>query len=212
MTEWRRWRLKYLVRINERTLKEDTSPAHEFRYVDISAVGRGRLVSEPVPLVFEAAPSRARRLVSSGDTIISTVRTYLRAVWPVEGRTDDLVVSTGFAVISPGPLIQPAFLGWWAQSDACIEEIVARSFGVSYPAINASEIGDLEIYLPPLAVQQKLVDFLAAKTGEIDRTVERLGGGASSPRASLAGLLLEKRRALIAAAVTGELDVSKVAA
>src|SRR5204862_363655 len=92
------------------------------------------------PVTFE--PETSRRLVHPGDTIVSTVRTYLRAVWPVTERTDDLVVSTGFAVLSPRSQLNPGFLGWSAQSDALIEEIVARSVGVSYPAITAGEIGD----------------------------------------------------------------------
>ena len=76
MTDWRRWRLKYVSsRFNARALKEDTPPDLEFRYVDISSVGRGELVSEPVSMTFETAPTRARRLVQTGDTIISTVRT-----------------------------------------------------------------------------------------------------------------------------------------
>ena len=212
MTEWRRWRLKYLVRINQRALREDTPPDFEFRYVDISCVGRGALVVEPTGVTFEAAPSRARRLVRRGDTIISTVRTYLRAVWPVEGDVDDLVVSTGFAVLTPGALIDAGFLGWWAQSDACIEEIVARSVGVSYPAINASEIGDLEIYLPPLPIQRDIAALLVDETSKIDRVVHHLGGGPSSSDESLSGLLLAKRRALITAATTGQLDLAEVGA
>ena len=76
--------LKRLVRINERALPESTDPEREIRYVDISSVGRGKLVKEPERMSFSDAPSRARRLVRQGDTIVSTVRTYLRAVWPGE--------------------------------------------------------------------------------------------------------------------------------
>lgn len=75
--------LKYIAGINERALSEDTEPDRQLRYIDISAVGRGGLVAEPEEMRFEDAPSRARRLVRHGDTILSTVRTYLRAVWPV---------------------------------------------------------------------------------------------------------------------------------
>ena len=93
--------LKRLARINERTLPESTDPGREIRYVDIGSVGRGRLVKEPEQMHFSDSPSRARRLVRQGDTIVSTVRTYLRAVWPVIGSVDGLVVSTGFAVLTP---------------------------------------------------------------------------------------------------------------
>ena len=93
--------LKHLARINERALPDSTDPDQAIRYLDIGSVGRGELTDTPQRMYFREAPSRARRLVRTGDTIVSTVRTYLRSVWPVTGDTDDLVVSTGFAVLSP---------------------------------------------------------------------------------------------------------------
>ncbi len=164
-------RLKYLVRINQRSLAEDTDPDYEFRYLNISAVGRGTLVSEPATIRFSDAPSRARRLVRPGDTIVSTVRTYLRAVWPVRGRTAELVVSTGFAVISPGPELDARYFGWLAQSDPFIEEIVARSVGVGYPAINATDIGELVVPVPALTEQRNMADFLDRETARIDALI-----------------------------------------
>ena len=167
MSEWNHIRMKYLVGINERSLDEDGPANREFRYIDISTVGRGFLVSDPVRISFGDAPSRARRLVRTGDTIVSTVRTYLRAVWPVSGNVEDLVVSTGFAVLTPRH-VDPGFLGWWAQSTPFIEAVVSRSVGVGYPAINASEIGDLYMPVPPLDEQKALVNYLAAETARID--------------------------------------------
>jgi type I restriction enzyme S subunit len=170
---WPKLRLKYLADINERSLSEDEPQGLEFRYVDISAVGRGRLVAEPVRMQFGEAPSRARRLVRPGDTIVSTVRTYLRAVWPVTEPTDDLVVSTGFAVLSPRLQLDPRFLAWWAQSDGFIGEVVARSVGVSYPAIRAEEIGEIPIAVPGDDEQREIADFLDAETARIDALIER---------------------------------------
>jgi type I restriction enzyme S subunit len=168
VTTWPQVPLKHLVDINRRALPESTTPDTEFRYLDISTCGRGRLVAEPESMRFEDAPSRARRLVRPGDTLISTVRTYLRAVWPVTGASDDLVVSTGFAVLSPRDRLDPGFLGWLAQSDAVIEEIVARSVGVSYPAINGLEVGELRVPAPDLATQRAIADYLDGETARID--------------------------------------------
>lgn len=164
--------LKRIVGINLQTLPETTEPGFEFRYVDIGAVGRGQLISEPEPTFFSAAPSRARRLVRRGDTIVSTVRTYLRAVWPVRDSATDLVVSTGFAVLTPSPSIDPRYLGWLAQSDVVVEEVVARSVGVSYPAINPSDIGTVRVPLPPLARQRAIADYLDRETARIDALIE----------------------------------------
>jgi type I restriction enzyme, S subunit len=182
-------RLKYLVAINSRSLTEQTPRDLGFRYLDIGAVGRGALVAEPEVTTFGNAPSRARRLVTGGDTIVSTVRTYLRAVWPVRGDIDGLVVSTGFVVLSPGPLLDSRYLGWVAQSDLVIEEVVARSVGVSYPGINGLEIGDIRIPFPPLSEQRSIADYIDAETARIDATV--------NARGRLVGLLRERRRVLV---------------
>jgi type I restriction enzyme S subunit len=165
--------LKRVVGINLQTLPETTEPGFEFRYVDIGAVSRGQLNSEPEASVFASAPSRARRLVRQGDTIISTVRTYLRAVWPVRDSATDLVVSTGFAVLTPTRSIDSRYLGWLVQSDVVVEEVVARSVGVSYPAINPSDIGTVRVPLPPLARQRSIADYLDRETARIDALIEK---------------------------------------
>lgn len=164
--------LKHIAGINERALAEATDPDYCFRYVDIGTVGRGELVAEPQEMRFEDAPSRARRLVRSGDTIVSTVRTYLLAVWPVPDGAEDLVVSTGFAVLTPRN-VDPRYFSWWVRSDPFIEDVVARSVGVSYPAINALELGDLKVWLPSPNEQRAIADFLDTETDRIDATIAK---------------------------------------
>ena len=110
--------------------------------------------------------------MSPGDTILSTVRTYLRAVWPVEGNIDDLVVSTGFAVLTPTD-IEPRYFSWWVMSDVFIEEVVARSVGVSYPAINPSELGQISVRLLSVEDQQAVADYLDLQTARIDALIAK---------------------------------------
>jgi type I restriction enzyme, S subunit len=192
---WPTRRLKFLATINSDKLNDSTPADFAFRYIDISTVGRGRLTAEPEVLRFGDAPSRARRRVQPGDTIVSTVRTYLRAVWPVIPPTEDLVVSTAFAVLSPGDAVHPPYLGWCAQSDPFIEEVVARSTGVSYPAINPADLGDLEIPMPPLPAQRAVAAFLDKETVVIDSLVRK--------RQETLRLLAERRRATINREVMG---------
>jgi len=164
--------LKHLAGINERALTDNTDPDRQIRYIDISAVGRGALVAEPQTMRFEDAPSRARRLVRDSDTIVSTVRTYLRAVWPVQGDTTDLIASTGFAVLSPRE-IDPGYFSWWIRSDVFIEEVVARSVGVSYPAINALDLGELRVRVPSHEEQRAIADYLDTETARIDALITK---------------------------------------
>lgn len=163
--------LKWAAIINEEELPEDTDPEFSFRYVDIAAVDSTGAVHLPAEEIqFSLAPSRARRLASQGDTIISTVRTYLRAI----ARVPDggLVFSTGFATVKPLPSVDPNFLYYACRSDHFVEQIVSRSSGVSYPAINPSDLGMLEISLPPLGEQRRIADFLDDQVTRLDSTID----------------------------------------
>jgi type I restriction enzyme S subunit len=196
--EWEWTRLKYRVKFNRRSLAETTSPAFEFKYCDIGTVGRGRLIGEPELMQFGSAPSRARRIVEDGDTIISTVRTYLRAVINFREGASTFVVSTGFAVLSPDDPSSSNYVGWICQSDILIEEVVARSVGVSYPAISPSDIGNIFVSFPPLPEQQAIAAYLDRETTKIDDLV--------SKKQRLIELLDERRASLISHAVTKGLD------
>ena len=58
---------------------------------------------------------RARRIVRHGDVVISTVRTYLRAISSITNPDSNLIVSTGFAVIRPRQ-IDTAFASYAIRS------------------------------------------------------------------------------------------------
>ena len=189
-------RLKYVAEINRVSLPEDTDPQLEIRYIDISSVGQGSLVAEPATMSFADAPARARRLVQQGDTIVSTVRTYLKAVWPVRGPTENLVVSTGFAVVSPHS-VDPIYLAWFLQSDTFLDQVTARSVGVSYPAIDAMSLGEIGIRLPSAAEQREIADLLDFETARIDSLIAQ--------ECRLVQLLSERRQSLLTAALEGRL-------
>jgi len=165
-------RLKDVVATNRMTLSETTDPDLTFRYVDIGAVSQGRIDIPDVEQRFETAPSRARRLAEPGDIVVSTVRTYLRAVARVPKTVEPLVFSTGFAVMHPHEdRIDSRYLGYFCTSTPFIESVVARSVGVSYPAINASEVADIRMNLPPLDEQRRIADFLDTETTRLDALI-----------------------------------------
>ena len=82
-------KLKYLVKINSKTISDKTDKNYQLKYIDIGNVEYGKLKEKPKELLFSNAPSRARRIVKSGDTLISTVRTYLKSILFIE-NTDDI--------------------------------------------------------------------------------------------------------------------------
>jgi type I restriction enzyme S subunit len=128
---WETKPLKRWVSINAEVLPETTAPDHTFRYMDIGSVGTGFLTQPPQQLSFDAAPSRARRVVHKGDTIVSTVRTYLRSIYFIDAKADDLVCSTGFAVLTPHIGTLPKFVGYLAQSNQFTDRVTADSVGIA---------------------------------------------------------------------------------
>jgi type I restriction enzyme S subunit len=194
-------RLKYVATINDEALGEETEADYELQYVDIGNVDSAGTIHEIATYRFEDAPSRARRRVRDGDIIISCVRTYLQAISPIQRPPDNLIVSTGFAVVRPREgVLNPAFAKYALREPAFLAEVEMRSVGVSYPAINASDLADIPVCLPSEKKQRAIAHYLDRGTARLDALV------AAKERVLV--LLAEKRRALITRAVTRGLDQS----
>lgn len=196
---WSGTRLKYVAEVNKLVLSEDTSDDFEFKYVDIGNVTQGAVNTAMSAITFAKAPSRARRLAEPGDSIVSTVRTYLRAVATVPQSTEALVFSTGFAVLHPYGVV-PQFLSWYLQGDEFVSRIEASSTGVSYPAITANQLMALDLRLPSEGEQRAIAKFLDRETARIDTLIEE--------QQRLIGTLRERLAAVIVRAATKGLSRS----
>ena len=201
-SHWEAKQLKHSITYNDETLSDKTDPQYEFQYVDISSVSLINGITNREKLNFDNSPSRARRIVKKGDVIVSTVRTYLKAIAQVEEDSSDLIVSTGFAVLRPKEDLLPKYLGYWIQSDYIVNSIMARSVGVSYPAINATDLVRLPVVELPKPEQQSIVNFLDDKLDHIDTLI--------SKQQQLIEKLAEQRSAVITHAVTKGLDPNVV--
>jgi type I restriction enzyme S subunit len=197
---WEIKRLKFVAEINPETLPDDANSDYLFNYLDISSVDSdGRIVATEATS-FGAAPSRARRIVRKGDTLLSTVRTYLTAIAHIAENVDDLIASTGFAVLRPAPSLDSRFFFRLIQSKPFVTNVVAYSEGVGYPAISPSTLATLPAWVPPLPEQRAIAAFLDRETAKIDSSLAK--------KERLIELLGEKRTSLISHAVTGGLDPS----
>ena len=194
-----RRRLKYVATVNDDVLHEDTDDDYPLQYVDIGNVNSSGSIQDPVTYTFKDVPSRARRRVRDGDIIVSCVRTYLQAIAHIKDPPANLVVSTGFAVVRPSrESLNPNFAIFALRDPLFLNEIEKRSVGVSYPAINASDLADISICLPSIREQHAIADYLDRETTRLDALL--------AAKQQLLALLAEKRRALVTRAVTRGLD------
>ena len=196
---WNMKRLKYVASINAHSLSEDTDPNFIMQYVDIGNVDSVGNIDKGEELRFSGAPSRARRTVTQGDTILSTVRTYLKAIAFVNAQIDNLVVSTGFAVIHANNDLVPKYLFYVLRSEMFVDAVVANSEGVGYPAITPSKLVCLPTWAPDTSEQQQIIEFIDSKIQETDKLISQIQSSIDK--------LKEYRTTLISATVTGKIDV-----
>lgn len=152
---WTKRPLDELADVNRETL--GGSFHGELEYVDISAVTPGR-IGETTRYDFADAPSRARRVVRHGDIIWSCVRPSRRShavIWKLEPQ---LIVSTGFAVLTPKTL-PTSYLYQATTTDAFVGNLENRARGAAYPAVVARDFEDSEIVVPPAPLVNTFNDF-----------------------------------------------------
>ena len=192
--------IKYAVSWNDEVLPENTDADYEIQYLEISDVELSTGIKGTNALKFGMAPSRARRKLRDGDVVISTVRTYLKAIAQIESSAENLIASTGFAVLRAREGFWPKFIGYAVQSERFVSEVISHSVGFSYPAINASDLVSIKAALPPFDEQRMIAVFLDHETAKIDALVEE--------QKRLIELLAEKRKSMMAAAVCRGIDVN----
>lgn len=168
---WEVKRLKNVVECNAKSLGENTPKDSIIKYVEISDVDHVHGINNIQSLMFGEAPSRARRITQKGDIIISTVRTYLKAIAKIED--DDIIVSTGFAVLHPTKC-NGEYLAYYILSESFINRVEMLSKGTSYPAINASDLVSINVLIPPLPEQHAIATYLGDKCAKIDTIVSNL--------------------------------------
>ncbi len=166
--------LKHVAHVNCLSLTQGTDPEFRFLYCDVSSAENGNLTLPESEIAFADAPSRARRVAKEQDIVMSTVRPYLKTVAQVPQCANDVVFSTGFAVLTPKQeAVTSRFLYWALQSDPFVAEAERWSNGVSYPAISADDLMRITMPIPGHGMQERLARYLDVETAKIDNLIAK---------------------------------------
>ena len=132
-----------------------------FIYIDLESVEAGNLKAKN-RISREGSPSRAQRLVEHGDIIFQVVRPYQRNNLLCEfDDDDDYVASTGYAQLRAKG--SNRFLYQSIHTDSFVGRVMAKCTGSNYPAINSSDLADIQLPLPAtLPEQQKIAECLSS--------------------------------------------------
>jgi len=151
--------LSSFVDINSESISKKNAP-DEIIYLDISSVKSGWATFPDNPRPYALAPGRARRRVRHGDVILSMVRPNLRSFLRIQNPPENLIVSTGFAVLRPLEEINPDFLYFTIRNQEFTDYLELKATGSAYPAVDQKIISKAMIHLPSLEQQQEIAQIL----------------------------------------------------
>jgi type I restriction enzyme S subunit len=138
--------LKELASINPSSISRQGDP-ESILYVDISSVSTNR-IDDVTPYISANAPGRARRRVKHGDIIWSSVRPANRAYCLIYEPPENLIVSTGFAVIRPNSATPFTFLFFAVTSNPFVDQMTTVAKGAAYPATSFDDFEKAKLLVP----------------------------------------------------------------
>ena len=192
------WEVRGLAEVsslNPESWSRTNSP-FRIEYVGLSNTKWG-VIKSTEHFAWKDAPSRAKRVLRAGDTIVGTVR-------PGNGShsligSDGLTGSTGFAVLRP---LCPRFrelVYLSATAPANIERLAHRADGAAYPAVRPESISATKVAIP--ADGSRILDWFSNMVGAI---LDKMESAKVESRA-----LAAQRDALLPKLVSGEMRMGR---
>jgi len=174
------WEWVLLARIATNTTRRNpgTQPQKPFQYVEISSVDNlaGVIKLDKVrSLRGSDAPSRARKVIRTGDVLLATTRPYLKNIALVPDALDEEICSTGLCVIRAREGISlPRYVYYACRSDFFVEQLIPKQRGANYPAVTDDDVYESLLPLPypddptrSLEIQRRIVARIEALFAEL---------------------------------------------
>lgn len=167
-SNWKVFRLGDIALINAKSISSKYT-YQEIEYIDTSSVTSNEF-SQFQKIRISDAPSRAKRIVQHGDTIISTVRPIQRHFGFIRNPKPNTIASTGFAVITPKK-INPEFLYYYLSQETITNYLngIAETSTTTFPAFRPEVLSDLEIMIPEDEItQRRIAEILSVLDDKIE--------------------------------------------
>ena len=193
---WKTERARWLF-----TEHDERSDRGEEDLLTVSHLTGVTLRSEKHVNMFEAETKEGYKICLSGDLVINTLWAWMGAMGV---SFLDGIVSPAYNVYEPGVHLDPGYIDALVRLSTFAQEVTRYSKGVWSSRLRLYPEGFFTVSLPvpPLREQREIVAHIAKKICKLDEL------HAATERTAV--LVKERRSALIAAAVTGHMDVGSV--
>ena len=170
MEEWKEYKIGDITKTN--TSQYSLSEGWEtIQYLDTGSITKNQISGIEKFFGNIDLPSRARRKVKHGDIVYSCVRPNLCHYGYIDNPPANLLVSTGFAVITVDPNLADArYIYYYLTQNHIVQSLhtIGEQAVSTYPSIKASDIEDLSISLPSLPIQHKIASILKSLDDKIE--------------------------------------------
>ena len=131
-------------------------------YVDLSSVDPATCkIGQTTTVTSENHPSRAQQKIEAGDVLFGTTRPLFMRTAIVPQELDGHVASTGYCALRANlDRVLPTYMFYVLRTQAAYKFIENYQSEGGYPAISDKLLKRFEFPLPPLEVQQQIVDIL----------------------------------------------------
>lgn len=167
---WKVGTLGELCATNKRTYGAKFSS--EIAYLDTGSVTKNNIEGlQTLDPNKDKIPSRARRAVTEGDIVFSSVRPNQKHYAFLFNPQSNMVVSTGFVVITANWSGYRYFIYQYLIQEDIIAKLqaIAEQSVSTYPSINATDITNLQIVIPRRDVIGKFAEINLSFMNEIDK-------------------------------------------
>ncbi|HAW6995547.1 TPA: restriction endonuclease subunit S [Acinetobacter baumannii] len=168
-------------------------------FIQTTNISKGSFELQDFQKTSVAIESNYPRSRLEGGEVILGIRASIGAAFVVPMSFKGVNLSRGIARIIPNALLKSDFLVWYFKSNAVDQYWGLSKQGSTFSEVSIETVRELSVVVPPIDEQEKISEFLSFELGKLERLIS------SAENQKL--LLLERRTALISAAVTGKIDI-----
>lgn len=200
---WKIPRLKQLIRYGSSISYGIVQPGEALDegipFIQTTNISKGSFELEDFQKTSLSIESNYPRSRLEGGEVILGIRASIGAAFVVPMSFKGVNLSRGIARIIPNNLLQSDFLVWFFKSNAVDQYWGLSKQGSTFSEVSIETVKELNVVIPPIKEQIDIANYVENESSKF----EKLMLSAEKQK----NLLIERRTALISAAVTGKIDV-----
>ena len=168
-------------------------------FIQTTNISKGSFELEDFQKTSVSIESNYPRSRLEGGEVILGIRASIGAAFVVPMSFKGVNLSRGIARIIPNNLLRSDFLVWYFKSNTVDQYWGLSKQGSTFSEVSIETVRELNVVIPPLDEQETITKYLTDESNKFEKLIN------FAEKQKL--LLLERRTALISAAVTGKIDV-----